>query len=500
LLFATFGLHDYAPYRVMVTAAHLLVGALVFIYAKQRVGVLAALIASAMMLYLGPAWNNFLWPFQTAWLISLAAGIGALVMLDRADRTGDVVACALVAVSLASSGIGLMIALGVVVEILVGRRRWRDGWIFAVPLVPYVVWWVTYESPNRGSVSGAWLLQHNIPLVPSFAAKGAAVTLSAVWGLAGQPERGNAHSALAFGAGLLVVAVVLLIWRLVQLRGLPPRVATLLTITLSFWTLTAIRRADYSLPYESRYLYVGALLMILIAVEVGRGVVLPRKIGFAVAGAAVAAVLANAAVLIDAAAAFRKTGQIVRAETGALDIGRPVVAAGFVADPYQRILAGPYFATERAIGTPAASPTQIPTMPEFARVIADLELLHIHRISLRPKTPDARMGTRPPVDLLGAGTALTSSTDRACISTRAQTQASPRSGELVVEIMSGGLLIRAEGGSANVAIRRFATEFQPVGSLSRSLPAELSIGADLARQPWRVRVLYTASVTVCGLH
>ena len=74
-----------------------------------------------------PAWQNILWPFQVGWLLSLAAGLGALLALDRGDRRGEAAACALVALSLASSGIGVAIAAGVLVDVL--WRRPRAAWI-----------------------------------------------------------------------------------------------------------------------------------------------------------------------------------------------------------------------------------------------------------------------------------------------------------------------------------------------------------------------------------
>ena len=111
-LFATVGIDDYVPYRVMVVIGHLGCAGLLFAYARRRIGPLAALLPTAVLLMLGPAWQNFLWPFQIAWLISLAAGLGALLALDRGDRRGDAVACALLALALASSGIGIAIARG----------------------------------------------------------------------------------------------------------------------------------------------------------------------------------------------------------------------------------------------------------------------------------------------------------------------------------------------------------------------------------------------------
>ncbi|MEA2455604.1 MAG: hypothetical protein QOI45_1866, partial [Thermoleophilaceae bacterium] len=89
VLFATVGIGNYVPYRLLVTAGHLGCVALLFAYASRRVGGWLALLAAALILFLGPGWQNMLWPFQIAWLISIGAGIGALLLLDRDDRAGD---------------------------------------------------------------------------------------------------------------------------------------------------------------------------------------------------------------------------------------------------------------------------------------------------------------------------------------------------------------------------------------------------------------------------
>src|SRR5438445_181195 len=114
LLFATVGLRHYWPYRAVVTAAHLACVPLVFVYARPRVGAYLALLAAALILFFGPGWQDILWPFQMAWLIAVAAGVGALLLLDRRDRAGDIGACALLGVALASAGPGLAVAVGLV--------------------------------------------------------------------------------------------------------------------------------------------------------------------------------------------------------------------------------------------------------------------------------------------------------------------------------------------------------------------------------------------------
>jgi hypothetical protein len=123
VLFATAGLENHLPYRALVIAGHLACTALLFAYVRQRAGNLLGLLAAALLLFLGPGWHNILWPFQVGWLLSLAAGIGSLLLLDRRDRVGRVAACGLLGLSLISSGIGLVVAAGALVELLWSRER-----------------------------------------------------------------------------------------------------------------------------------------------------------------------------------------------------------------------------------------------------------------------------------------------------------------------------------------------------------------------------------------
>src|SRR5204862_3626223 len=103
ILLATVGMNHYVPYRLLVIAGHLCCVGLLFGYVRRRVGDFLALLAAAVLLFLGPGSEDIIWPFQIAWLISIAAGLGALLLIDRGDRKGDVCACLLLGLSLASS-------------------------------------------------------------------------------------------------------------------------------------------------------------------------------------------------------------------------------------------------------------------------------------------------------------------------------------------------------------------------------------------------------------
>ncbi|HZU60404.1 MAG TPA: hypothetical protein VE983_05530, partial [Solirubrobacteraceae bacterium] len=107
VLFATAGAGNYLPYRIMIVLGDLVCAGLLFLYVRRRVGGYLALLAALLILFLGPAWQNLLWPFQIAWLIALAAGMGAFLLLDRQDTPGDALACLLLIVSLASTSVGV---------------------------------------------------------------------------------------------------------------------------------------------------------------------------------------------------------------------------------------------------------------------------------------------------------------------------------------------------------------------------------------------------------
>ena len=121
LLFATVGIDHSAPYRAVGIAGHLLVVALLYVYAARRAGAAVGFLAAGSILLLGPGWQNIIWPLQIGWPISIACGLGALLALDRRDRKGDIAACVLLVICVSSSGPGVAIAAGLIVEVLRGR-------------------------------------------------------------------------------------------------------------------------------------------------------------------------------------------------------------------------------------------------------------------------------------------------------------------------------------------------------------------------------------------
>ena len=61
---------------------------MLFVYARRRVGEWIALAMILPILFLGPSWDDLLFPFQMALFGWIACGIGALLLLERRDRAG----------------------------------------------------------------------------------------------------------------------------------------------------------------------------------------------------------------------------------------------------------------------------------------------------------------------------------------------------------------------------------------------------------------------------
>jgi hypothetical protein len=491
LLFATAGLSHYGPYRVVLIAADLVSALLVFVYAKRRVGDLLGLLAAALVLFLGPGWQDILWPFQVAWLISLAAGVGALLMLDRRTRGGDVLACICLGISLASSGLGVVVALGLVVDVAVGRRRWRDAWIVVIPLALYAVWWIAYQVSTRSSA---------LHLLPAFVANEVAVSVGAVTGLAGNTGFGGKGGLLTWGRPFALVVLLLVAWRLFYLKRVPTRVLSLATMLGAFWVLTAWTRAwlSGSQAWASRYLYVDALLLVLLASELAAGIAISRNVRVSIAVVLGLAVVGNLNALRQEAEVVRTFGEATRADLGALQIGRSLEKPDYVAQympgyPFVQVSARDYFAAAKSLGSPAATPQQILAEANPARQDADLELIRIHQIALRSEAAGATLGGRPVVKQ-AAGAVRTQGS---CVFlTRGS---SAKSAFVEVIIPASGVIMTADGGPATVGIRRFADISHPLGTLTSSAPASVKIAPDGATQPWLLTVTPTRRVAVCGL-
>lgn len=510
-LFATVGLEHFAPYLLLGIAGHLITVVLLFRYARPRVGGWWALAVAVLLLTFGPGWQTILWPLQVSWMLSLAAAVGALLALDRRDLEGDLAAGLCASVALASSGIGVPVVAGLLVEVLAGRRRRTAVWAVALPLGGYALWWLLYQD-------SASFTPGNIARAPAYAADVASATLAALFGLSAViGELGGGQElgvTLGWGRPLAIVAAVALVWRLSRLHPIPTRVLTLLTMVGAFWALLALQRAQLGDPAASRYEHVGAVLLLLLLAELLGGVALPRRGGAVLALLGVLAIsLSNLGDMRGGARFLRAQAETTRAALGALELARADVRPETLAEGLPgfpliiRVPAREYFAATKELGSPAAGPAELPALREEARTIADAELRRIQRVGLRPapaattasEAAAVGAGTAPLVDRAVGGSVRTQA---GCVVFSPET-AGPAAtvAELQLTLPPRGILARATGGEATASLRRFASTFASpsLDRLAAGGAATLRPGRDVAAQPWHVRLAPSGGLTACGL-
>jgi len=492
-LFATAGVSSYLPFRVLIVAGHLLCGLLVFEYSRRRVGAWLALVAAALILFLGAGWQDFLWPFQIAWLVSLSSGIGALLLLERRQWIADASACLLLLISVGSSAVGVAILAGAIFDVAWTRRRWRDAWIVVVPVVLYGAWSIAYQD--------ATLVAGNVFSLPRWTATAWAAVLGSLTGLSGQsPGAEDAGTVLEFGIPLAVAGLALILWAAHRRPRLPPRAVTWAVAAVAFWILTDIRKSFLGHPYESRYEYVGCVFVLLFAVELARGLRVRRGLAAGLVAVTAAALLSNIGLMRDAGGYLRSQAPIARGDLAALDIARPLASPSYVASsfpgfPFVEVRAGAYFAMRDAIGSPAYSVSQLIAAPEPGRYVADAELAQLDRLTLEPATGRAR--STAPLPYLDSSTGGLVTARPPCLSYHPSVASAPGGDQLTVTMPPGGLWISAVGGSV-VALRRFGQELHQLGTITGEGPVHLSLEGDAAPQPWHVQIQTSSHMLVCG--
>ncbi len=180
-----FGMESARPMQVAATATFLLTNALLFVYARRRIGDWGALIATMLILFLGAAFEDLLFAFQIGYFGSLAAGLGALIALDRDDHRGDVAASILLVVSLTFSSLGIaFVAAGAAEWVLNPRDRRRRVFVPGAAMLFYALWWLGWgHQASAESLDPAFQLSV-LPKVPGYMFETLAAALVSLAGLA----------------------------------------------------------------------------------------------------------------------------------------------------------------------------------------------------------------------------------------------------------------------------------------------------------------------------
>jgi hypothetical protein len=475
----TVGAH-YLAFRLLIVSCVLLTTGLFYALVKRRIGALPALAPALVLLFFGSSWQMIITGLGFNVVFSIAMGLGALLALDRGGRLGDALACVLLVVSVSTLSIGLAFLVGVAVSVLLGSDR-RRAWIFLVPLTLYAVWWLWGQSAAEPAGLGA--SASNVLLIPSYIAESLAAVLSSLAGLSFEFSPETTEGAVTqSGIVLAILATVALALRIRQ--GSVPRFLWVsLAIVLAFWTLSALARNEFRPPGQIRYLYTGAVGVLLVAAAAASGIRFSRAgvtILFAVAALSLAT---NLVLLRDGAREFRNAYSApLRANLAMLELGRDDIRPGFnpragvQALSISSLSAAEYLTASDRYGSLAFSLPELANQPEPIRERADRTLARSLGIELAPFR--SRAGARK-CELIRSG---------------------GPSGEIAFLLPPGGATLTTRGDApGGVTVGRFATAATvDVGALQPGRSAMLRIPTDTSPTPWRASVTGPSALEACG--
>lgn len=475
-LLRLFGMSSMTPELVALVATLLGTAALVFVYVRRRLGPWPALPATALLLFLGPAWQDLLWPFQIGFAGSSLFGVAMLLALENEDRRWDRAACGFLALSIAFSSLGLAFAVAAAVQLLQQRRRGglRRAWIVAAPLALYAVWWLGWGHNAENHLSA-----HNVLVSPRYVWEGLTASLDSLLALGTIANEVVGRS--KYGAPLLIALLALAAYGGYRRRGFYAGLWPTLAAAATFWFLAAFNTIPGREPYSSRYIYVGGLFAILIAANLFQGLRFNRWVLLG-AGAVTAVVIGfNLTPLREGRDFFKSQTVLTRSDLGAIEIASRTVEPSFGLPPeisgtpyLNEIEAGNYLEAEREYGSPAYSPAELARAPEDGRVQADLVLANALPLGIETTA--------------GAG-----ASKGRCVRV-------PGGGAAPLALHPGTTTIElGPGGSATISLRRFATATYPL--VTEGVPASstthLYVPRDESSRPWQLLVQAPQGANVC---
>jgi hypothetical protein len=324
-LLNTVGLRSYMPYMAVLLALHALDAVLLFEVVRHRAGDLVGLAFAAFLLLLGAGSEDFIWAFQMAWLASIACGLGSLLILrGPPSSTRLATAVALVAASIMFSGIGLAFTAIIAFQMAASGER-RKGLIWFVPLaVAFALWFFAVGHVNATPTDPP-ATSANVFKLPAYSVWGLAGSVAGIIGITG-----------AAALPVLVLAAIAL--GFTWWRHRPDLLAVSVLVGLvSFYLMTGLTRAQFGQwqAMSSRYVYVGAVLWLILLADIAR--LLPWRGPWrpALAACLVLACFNSSALLVSNAAAKAKVMQRVVADMQALGVERsnPCLARAGKVDP-----------------------------------------------------------------------------------------------------------------------------------------------------------------------
>jgi len=482
---------SYLPFRILAASTEILTVGLLFAYMKRRVPPFAALAPCIVLLFFGSDVLHVLVSNAFTVLFSVSCGLAALLALERADSRGDIAAALLLCLGIATYSVALTFLAGAAVLIALDRARWRRIWVVALPLVLYGAWslWAAKFASGPGNQAQ---LSHLL-LLPAWGVQSLSAVFAALTGFDFPfPESGTEFRA---GPVLAVLALIGLGLRLKR-GSIPPTLWAALAVLVAVWGLGVLTGGTNRAPDSPRYLYSGAIIVLMAAAACAAGLRWPRAALVSLYAVAACGFGVNLYLLHERGFEWRNGFSTeVKAGFAAVDLaGSHAPATVSVRVPEGEEFAGvesplnfifgsvgetgrqpvpAYLAAAERYGSIGYSLAEVRAASDPVRAQVDAALVSALELELRP-------GADVP-------------TGASC-----RTAVAAGDGQARAELPRGGAVLEAKAGGT-VKLRRFAQGWWfKLGDLSPGKPAVLRIPADAAADPWWVSAA-TPSLRVCAL-
>lgn len=474
-----FGMSSALPEYLLLIAMLLAAGVLLFVYARRRVGDWLALMATALLLFIGPAWQDLLWPFQLAFVGSILFGIAMLVALDRDDTVGDVLACVCLTIAAGFSSLGIPFMAAAAVHLFQRRRDrgLRRVWFVAIAVVLFGLWYLGWGHDAESHLS-----LRNVLSSPRFALEGMGASLESLLGLSKAPIQGPPETVLGWGEPLLIAAIALVVLQQIRRPGFSPGFWPVLAATATNLFLTAFNYIPGREPSTGRYMYAAGAFTLLLAVELLRGARFSRTTLAIMGAVTVAAVASNIHFFKDGGDWLENQSVLTKADLAGIEIARNHVAPEFELTPAVAgtsslidVFAGRYLEAEADFGSPAYTPQELGEAPEPGPRQADVVI---------SQALPLRTATSPGVNQPGKACSLAGGPEGP-----EETVLDPGVAKILVE----------PGPHVSFTLARFAKTRYPVrtaGAAGDSTTV-LTIPPDGSTVPWRLHVKAQQPVYVC---
>jgi hypothetical protein len=379
---------SYLPFRILGIVCLQACAVLVFILVRRRMGGVVAVFPAIILLFFGSAQDMFLSPLGIPFTLSIAFGLGALALVEQNQFRTDVLACLLLILSGMSHSFGTIIAGGVLVYLLVERSRRREVWIAIVPLALWIAWWVWAQQFDQGIASSGNLLG-----APIFIVQAAGAAIEGILGIPVGADPIPEWMATSIRVVFDIVAIALMALLGVRLRrgGSTPWTWAYLATVFAFWFGIALSEGEGREATTPRYLYFGAIMIILIAAELKRGERIPSRFARPLVAAFAFALACNVGLMFHAVSGFNEEAANVRATIAVIGLNAddidPATKLGELdlpgaAQVPSSVGALDEFAGE--VGSTGFSLEELWGQPEDVRLGADLVLVRALQVAATP--------------------------------------------------------------------------------------------------------------------